>query len=513
MPFKNTSWTMAAVFLAVALSIPSSASAFCGFYVGGGGADIFNDATQVVLMREGTQTVLSMQNRYSGPPASFAMVVPVPVVLQEENVKTLSPDIFAKIDTLTSPRLVEYWEQDPCQQDYWDDEFAASPSAADGANNSTNTSNNTVTVEAEFAVGEYTIKILSATEANGLETWLVDNDYNVPTGAAPYYEPYINSGMYFFVAEVDPSKVTFDGNGNAILSPIRFDYDSPDFQLPVRLGMINSNGQQDLITYILGKNQRYELANYPNAFVPTNIEVVDAVRNNFGAFYRQLFARTLKENPNHAITEYSWNAAGCDPCPGPVQLQPDDIATLGGDVINAGGEDGYWGWVVTRIHMRYDQNEVGEDLIFKEADPVAGGRERYDEDGNLEKGAFPDHMNNFQARFIIRHRWTKPVDCVDPVFERWGGDPDNGGGDFPSISSAQSPNTTGEDVFAAPSTDSTVEELVREDIPAINVVAAAGEKPGTGCSAANAESAVPGGLLALFGIFGIFGIRIRRRRR
>ena len=56
----------------------------------GADAQLTNDATQVVLMREGTRTVLSMQNNYQGPPQDFAMVVPVPVVLQKENVKTLT---------------------------------------------------------------------------------------------------------------------------------------------------------------------------------------------------------------------------------------------------------------------------------------------------------------------------------------------------------------------------------------------------------------------------------------
>src|SRR3982750_635764 len=92
----------------------STADAFCGFYVSGSGAKLAADATQVVLMREGTRTVLSMQNDYQGPPADFAMVVPVPVVLQKENVKTLPKAIFEKVDALSAPRLVEYWEQDPC---------------------------------------------------------------------------------------------------------------------------------------------------------------------------------------------------------------------------------------------------------------------------------------------------------------------------------------------------------------------------------------------------------------
>ena len=45
----------------VALALATQATdshAFCGFYVSGSGAKLSNDAKQVVLMREGTRTVL-----------------------------------------------------------------------------------------------------------------------------------------------------------------------------------------------------------------------------------------------------------------------------------------------------------------------------------------------------------------------------------------------------------------------------------------------------------------------
>src|SRR5436305_14423388 len=97
------------------LSIVSAVTlGFCGFYVSGADQSLFNNATHVVLMRDGTRTVLSMQNNYQGPPSGFAMVVPVPVVLQKENVKTLDKSVFTHIEQLSAPRLVEYWEQDPC---------------------------------------------------------------------------------------------------------------------------------------------------------------------------------------------------------------------------------------------------------------------------------------------------------------------------------------------------------------------------------------------------------------
>src|SRR5687768_18532642 len=79
---------------AVTFAAPRAADAFCGFYINGAGSEMFNDATQVVLMRKGTRTVLSMQNNYKGPADAFAMVIPVPTVLKEADVKTLPKEVF-----------------------------------------------------------------------------------------------------------------------------------------------------------------------------------------------------------------------------------------------------------------------------------------------------------------------------------------------------------------------------------------------------------------------------------
>src|SRR5688572_858017 len=117
--------------VSTALALVSSsiaAQAFCGFYVSGSDKKMFADATNVVLMRAGTRTVLSMQNDYRGPLEDFAMVIPVPVVLKPTDVKVLEKAVFDRMDSLGSPRLVEYWEQDPCpapvvyQQDYYEGE-------------------------------------------------------------------------------------------------------------------------------------------------------------------------------------------------------------------------------------------------------------------------------------------------------------------------------------------------------------------------------------------------------
>ncbi|MGZ6096655.1 MAG: DUF2330 domain-containing protein, partial [Polyangiales bacterium] len=71
---------------ALVLSFAPAAKAFCGFYVAPTDKPLANEATRVALMRDGTRTALSMSTDYHGPLEDFAMVVPVPVVLQKESV-------------------------------------------------------------------------------------------------------------------------------------------------------------------------------------------------------------------------------------------------------------------------------------------------------------------------------------------------------------------------------------------------------------------------------------------
>ena len=427
-----------------AICTPQPAAAFCGFYVAGSDQQLLADATQVVLMRKGTRTVLSMQNNYKGPPSAFAMVIPVPVVLKETDVKTLPKAVFAKVEAMGAPRLVEYWEQDPCAPPMRLERRRMPVPSAPMAKRAgkANDADLGVTVEAQFTVGEYQIVILSAKESTGLDTWLRRERYNIPKGAEPLLRPYVESGMKFFVAKVDPKKVQFTA-GRAELSPLRFHYDHNEFVLPIRLGLANSAGTQDLIVSILAPNQRYEVANYKNVTIPTNLEVTNSVRDRFGAFYASLFDRTLAMNPGAVVTEYAWQASTCDPCPGPT-LGHSDFMTLGLDVLDGTQQIASGAGrvpagppmrgrrppprsdlVLTRLHARYGK-DITDDLVFRAAPPIAGGREHLVSGNKLEEGAKPSSVNNFQGRYAIRHRWTGKVACANPRRGIWGGPPGGG---------------------------------------------------------------------------------------
>jgi hypothetical protein len=497
--------------LCVAVAWPTTSRAFCGFYVSGADASLYNNATMVVMMREGTRTVLSMQNNYEGPPKDFAMIVPVPVVLQEENVKTLPREIFSRVDKLAAPRLVEYWEQDPCRPMVVAE--MAMPMASGAFRKSRAAEDRDekygVTIEAEFKVAEYDIVILSAKDSGGLEKWLRKNKYNIPKGANKVLRPYVEQNTKFFVAKVDAEKVKFQ-DGKAVLSPLRFHYDAPTFTLPVRLGLLNSSGEQDLIVHILAKGQRYEVANYKNASIPTNIRVEDSVRERFGGFYNALFERTTEKNPGAVVTEYSWDATSCDPCPEPP-LTPQELTMLGGDVIVPGAQDPYsdipgvvprktrrvawqpYGFVLTRLHYRYGKSGLDEDLVFRAAGPIVGGRGMPDQNGDLhERRAEASGTNNFQGRYVILHPWKGALACDNPQRGMWGGPPGRPG---PKPFAAPSPMFEG---ATAPTLTNQLPGLIQTDIPELDLKARPPEpepktQDGAGPASGGASTSPSGG--------------------
>jgi len=140
-----------------------------------------------------------------------------------------------------------------------------------------------VRVLAQYKVDEYDILILSAEQGRSLYRWLRDKGYTMPAGAAPVLQSYIRQGMYFFVAKVNLTEQA--RLGFTSLRPIQVAYESPKFMLPLRLGMVNAQGDQEMFVYTLTRTGRVEATNYRTVRMPTDLEIPEFVRPDFPGFY------------------------------------------------------------------------------------------------------------------------------------------------------------------------------------------------------------------------------------
>ena len=362
------------------------AQAFCGFYVAKADTNLYNQASQVIIARDGERTVLTMANDYQGEVKDFALVVPVPVILKEEQVHVGNPKILERLDGFSAPRLVEYFDPNPCQVHLLESDavFKSAPQAASTERRLRQENSLGVTIEEQFTVGEYDILILSAKESDGLETWLNQNGYKIPKGASQLLRPYIRQNMKFFVAKVNLEE--YDSQGFEKLRPLSIAYESPKFMLPIRLGMINAKTEQDLIVYLLSPKGQTELTNYRTVRVPSDEDIPEFVKAEFKDFYTSMFQKSYEqENKQVAFLEYAWDMASCDPCSA-QPLNREELKEAGVFWLDSTSRNNVF---ITRLHVRYTGDKFPEDLRFQ----ATGNRQL------------------FQGRYVIRHPFTGEMNC------------------------------------------------------------------------------------------------------
>jgi hypothetical protein len=208
------------------------------------------------------------------------------------------------------------------------------------------------------------------------------------------------------VAKVNLEK--FDQTGFTNLRPLQISYESPRFMLPIRLGMVNAQSAQDLLVYILSPKGQAEVTNYRTVKIPSNAEVPEFVKGEFGDFYKSMFTNSYdRESRNVAFLEYAWDMGGCDPCSA-EPLNPQELRQAGVFWLDTGVSDepvsGPPGGAaqmrrrppdarvfLTRLHVRYTRDKFPEDLMFQDT----------------------SNQEFFQGRYIMNHPFTssQPETC------------------------------------------------------------------------------------------------------
>jgi hypothetical protein len=483
----NQALASAALGLVASLAQPRPAEAFPGFYVGKKPTVGTAHATHVAVLKKGETSVVSVMPDYEGGLDPFAIVMPVPNDVTLEKVKTLKREFLDRLEMLTAPRFMEFWEMDPCDPGPLEQEWERSKMAAagpgflggfeqggDGPKKKV-PPEMLIDVKPEYKEGEYTFSVLDKDQAGDVAGFLKGKGYVVSDAAKNAVKPYVDGGMHLLIAEVDTKRIELVGGERAILSPIRYETQTAVTKLPVKLGLLNLDKKQELFIYVIDPEKRYEAKNYGNTFPPTNISVLFDVKERMGEFYAALHDMIQAKDPKTFLVEYAWPTEGCGQ---PCQNEPlliSELLSLGGDVLEAAlpeeernpkppdlteeekkkqeaelkaieakerpkakkemeadrkelfrrkGIVARQKYILSRLHHRYDASNLPEDPVIGPAAPVAGGQ-------TIPKGikqeisteVKPGPKNQLQVRYNNFHPWKGMMKCDRPERWRWGKPP------------------------------------------------------------------------------------------
>lgn len=443
-------------------------------------------SSSLVLLRHGEISVVTVMVEYQGPPSPFALVLPVPGDVSLARLKTVRRGTLSRVEQITAPRFHAFYEQDPCNgtdpEQSWDERikargpgFLASPGLPPLDRHYAVSNDISVPVEpvfkdkeSEFGYGE-----LGGKEPAALGAELAKRGYVAKGPALAALAEARRSGMKLLLAEVSLSKVELAGSDRVQLGGIRYVTHEPFSTFLESVGASNGGATEDVLVYVLDRKQRYALKDGENAFPPLSVHVKPAAAERLASTYAALFDAFVARHPRAFVTEFVWPTSGCgEPCPD-VPLAPDELLTLGGDVLEAetvsaaekhpepsdesvlererfeshlaelapkeraAAEREHRAdrkeierrraltarqtYVLTRLHHRYAASEPRRDLELAPAAGVTGGvGVPRGAKGELDAAARPADENRLQVRFLALEPWTRGVECSEPRRFRWG---------------------------------------------------------------------------------------------
>lgn len=306
------------------------------------------DVARTVLVQQDGRTTFTVSVNPSGPTQDFALVLPVPTVLGEDDIQVLDAEVFTRLEGYTGLLTM----QDAGCTNPELDADSAGGSAGGGSDAAE------VVIEAEYTVGDYEIVILSAGESAALFSWLDTEGYHLAEATVPVLQDYIDEGMVFMAARVSPEATTADGSA---LPPLQVAYDAAVMSIPIRLAARNSPGQQDMLVYAItdtsDRGGRVGISNYPEFTIQDQCIWGDPATDSFPDFYEARFSEGWNAHGQAAwTTEWAGLSGSCSPCSG-VQLTQEDLTALGFD---GAIEDHF----LTRIHLRYTPGTATQDLML-----------------------------------------------------------------------------------------------------------------------------------------------------
>lgn len=294
---------------------------------------------------------------YTGDPADFAWVVPVP---SPPDLEVVPPDVLLRIDDATSPILSGQRTRCGVGRSVGcstGGSLALAPvavpaavlgCAASGGGWGDDDDYDGVDVTDYDRVGPYEPRVVSSGDPEALIGWLNDNGYFVNEAMEPYIAEYVLSGSSFLAMRLAPEAGVSD------IAPIRMTYPASAPQIPIILTAIAAEPEMAILAFV-ASDQRYQSGNYANVLMDPAWLRYDP--SGFDTNYFAVASWLADQVGGHAFfTEYAgptfWTGGGTNESQDWLQ----DLARRRP--------------YLTRMYTRLSAWEMDEDPIFE---PSAGG--------------------------------------------------------------------------------------------------------------------------------------------
>jgi hypothetical protein len=242
--------------LATIVLAPSDAQACGGFFCSA--TNPVNQAAEhIVFAQNGDGTVTAViEIQYQGPAEQFSWLLPISSVPMGDEIAVASNAALQRLKQATNPQYnLTLRVEGTCDARDFATDSAGGPRAASGANNSSNAEGDKgVTVEAQGVVGSFEWTAISVDEAlddpaDVATTWLSENGYDVPEGAAGLLRPYLEDGLYLLALKL------VKGADVGSIRPIVLTYDAQLPMIPIKLTAVAANEDMGVLAWLLGDAQ------------------------------------------------------------------------------------------------------------------------------------------------------------------------------------------------------------------------------------------------------------------
>ena len=251
------------------------------------------ESHRMVISLSAEETILWDQIRYSGNPADFVWVLPVPS--PEVTIEIADPVFFDELDSQTAPRIQPASPLLPCSSGCGGG--AAGDGDGSGDVDDPVMPEEDVTVYAEETIGPYETVVIGSENADALRLWLTERGYRIAPETEPVLDYYIDNQSVFVVLRLAP------GEGINAMQPVRVRYPGYMATFPLKMVTVGASGLLGMSLWVIAE-QRYEARNYATRAINPNELVWDWAANRSN--YTELFAQTIEDAAGRAwIVEHA----------------------------------------------------------------------------------------------------------------------------------------------------------------------------------------------------------------